>query len=55
MIIGPGGHVTECNTCRTKCADSTADPSGDVLLKLSARYLQNFQAGFDVCVTVHHI
>jgi hypothetical protein len=43
VIIGPECHVTDCN--RMKCADSTADPSGDVLLKLSARYLQNLQVG----------
>ena len=43
MIIGPGCHVTDSN--RIKCVDSTADTSRDVLLKLSAHYLQNFQVG----------
>jgi len=28
-----------------KCADSTADASGDVLLKLGARFQQNLQVG----------
>jgi hypothetical protein len=41
VIIGPGCHVTDCN--RMKCADSTADATGDVLLKLSARHLQNLR------------
>jgi hypothetical protein len=43
VIIGLGCHVTDCN--RMECADWTADASGDVLLKLSACYLQNLQVG----------
>lgn len=43
MIIGLGCQIADCN--RMKCADSTVDASGDVLLKLSARFVHNLQVG----------